>query len=220
MDEREIKLAKIVGLLGFIGSGKGTVASTLVSDHNFRQDSFAASLKDACAHLFDWPRHLLEGDTKESREWREIPDQWWAAELGITDFSPRLALQLMGTDVMRNHFHPDMWFLTVKNRIRKNPNQHVVISDVRFPNEIKFIKEQNGILIKINRGPTPVWYETAILANKGNSLAKEAMTKTYSDAHFSEWAWVGSDIDFELDNNSTLEHLNSQVALLTGKDFV
>jgi hypothetical protein len=201
----------IVGLIGLINSGKGTVASELAQKHNFRQDSFAASLKDACAMLFDWPRHLLEGDTKESREWREIVDPWWSKKLGIINFSPRYALQIMGTDVLRNHFNQDIWFLTVENRIRKNPTQNVVISDVRFPNEIDFIKKEKGILVKINRGPNPVWYETAVMANNGNSIAKEVMTKTYSSAHFSEWAWAGSKVDFEINNDSTLENLQIQV---------
>ena len=201
----------IVGLLGFINSGKGTVASQLVNDYNFRQDSFASALKDACAVIFDWPRHMLEGDTKESREWREIVDVWWSEQLNMPNFSPRLALQIIGTDALRNNFHEDLWFLTLRNRIRKNPNQHVVISDVRFPNEIKFIQEQKGVLIKVNRGPAPVWYETAILANKGNSIAKDVMTKTYSNAHLSEWAWVGSKIDYEINNDSTLDFLEGQV---------
>jgi len=201
----------IVGLLGFINSGKGTVASQLVNDFNFRQDSFASSLKDACSAIFDWPRHLLEGDTTESREWREVVDPWWSEKLGIPNFSPRLALQVIGTDSLRNNFHEDLWFLTLQNRIRKNPDQHVVISDVRFPNEIKFIQEQGGFLVRINRGSLPVWYETALMANKGNMLAKEVMTKTYSSAHYSEWAWVGSKIHYELNNNGTLESLQSQV---------
>lgn len=204
-------MSTIVGLLGFINSGKGTVASQLVNEYNFRQDIFATGLKDACSVIFDWPRHLLEGDTKESREWREIVDPWWSEKLDMPNFSPRLALQVIGTDALRNNFHEDIWFLTLENRIRKNPNQHVVISDVRFPNEIKFIQEKGGKLVRINRGPTPVWYETALLANRGNSLAKEAMTKTYSSAHFSEWAWVGSKIDYELNNDGTLESLNEQV---------
>ena len=201
----------IVGLLGFINSGKGTVASKLVDGYNFRQDSFAAGLKDACSVIFDWPRHLLEGDTKESREWREQVDPWWSEKMNMPNFSPRLALQLIGTDALRNNFHQDLWFLTLQNRIRKNPDRHVVISDVRFPNEIKFIQEQKGILIKVNRGPTPVWYETAILANKGNSLAKSAMEKTYSSAHLSEWAWVGTNIDYEINNDTTFENLNIQI---------
>ena len=119
----------IVGLLGFIGSGKSTVAKTLVNEYNFRQDSFASSLKDACAVIFDWPRNLLEGDTAESREWREIVDTWWAAELDIPNFTPRLALQLIGTDSLRDNFNSDLWFLTLKNRIRKKKMWSLYISN-------------------------------------------------------------------------------------------
>ena len=204
-------MGTIIGLVGFIGSGKGTVATQLVEEFNFRQDSFASTLKDACSVIFDWPRNMLEGNTKESREWREIPDNWWAEKLGISNFSPRLALQLIGTDALRNHFHQDLWFLTIQNKIRKNVDKNFVISDVRFPNEIKFIQEQNGILIRINRGSVPVWYETALMANKGNSIAKEVMTKTYSSAHYSEWAWCGAKLDFEINNNGTKESLEMQV---------
>lgn len=201
----------IVGLIGFINSGKGTVASTLVEEFGFRQDSFAASLKDACSVIFDWPRHMLEGDTTESRAWREVVDPWWSDKLGIENFSPRLALQLVGTDALRNNFNQDLWFLTLQNRIRKNPKQSVVISDVRFPNEIKFIQEQGGTLIRINRGPQPAWYETALMANKGNSIAKDIMEKTYTSAHFSEWAWVGSNSDYEINNDSNLDDLKHKV---------
>lgn len=202
----------IFGISGFIGSGKGTVGDYLTKEHGFRKDSFASSLKDACAVLFDWPREMLEGDTTASREWREVPDAWWGEKLGIKDFSPRLALQLIGTDSLRNHFNQDLWFLTLENRIRKNPDQHVVISDVRFPNEVKFIQDQGGIMITVERGPHPVWFETAMLANKGNSLAKTAMTNTYSSAHFSEWAWVGTKFDYVLNNNTTIESLEAQIS--------
>lgn len=201
----------IIGLLGFIGSGKGTVATRLVENYGCKQDSFAASLKDACAAMFDWPRHLLEGDTKESREWREQVDPWWAKQLGNKNFTPRLALQLMGTDVIRNHFNDRMWFLTVLNRIRKNPDQHTVISDVRFPNEIQFLKDNGGKLIQINRGPAPEWFDTAYLANNGNSAAMSKMLDEYKTAHFSEWAWVGTEVDFVIDNNSDLAALEVQI---------
>jgi len=204
----------IIGISGFINSGKGTVATQLMQEHGFRKDSFASSLKDACAAIFDWPRELLEGDTPESRNWREIVDPWWANKLNIPLFSPRLALQLIGTNSLRDHFNEDLWFLTVENRIRKNPNQNVVISDVRFPNELKFIQALNGIMIRVDRGALPVWYETALMANRGNLIAKEVMIKTYSHAHFSEWAWVGSRFDFELNNNGTTESLQDQVEKL------
>ena len=66
----------IVGFVGFIGSGKDTAADYLVNSYGFRRDSFANTLKDAVANVFGWDRTLLEGRTKEAREWREQVDPW------------------------------------------------------------------------------------------------------------------------------------------------
>ena len=201
----------IIGISGLIGSGKGTIATQLTEQCGFRKDSFASSLKDACAALFCWPRDMLEGETKASRLWREEIDVWWTKKLNIPNFSPRLALQLIGTDALRNNFNEDIWFLTLENRIFKNPDQHVVISDVRFPNEIKFVQEQGGVMIRVIRGPEPIWYETALLANKGNSIARKVMENTYSSAHFSEWAWIGADFDYTIQNDTSIEDLQRQM---------
>jgi hypothetical protein len=202
---------QIIGLIGFIGCGKGTVAQILVQNYNFRQDSFASSLKDVAASIFDWPRYLLEGDTKESREWRELVDPWWEKELSIPNFSPRLALQLMGTDVLRNHFHNDIWFLTLQNRYRKVPDKSVVVSDVRFLNELGFIKKNNGILIRVNRGVLPEWYSCAADANAGNLDALEIMKSKYSHIHSSEWSLCGTVADFEINNNGTISDLYNEI---------
>ncbi len=61
----------IVGLVGFIGSGKGTVGDIL-EQKGFIKDSFAKPLKDACSVMFGWPREMLEGDTEVSRKWRDF----------------------------------------------------------------------------------------------------------------------------------------------------
>ena len=49
----------LIGICGLIGSGKGTVADTLVNDHGFTKISFADKLKDSVATMFDWDRNLL-----------------------------------------------------------------------------------------------------------------------------------------------------------------
>ena len=198
---------KIIGLLGFIGAGKGTVADRLVSKYNFKQYSFAGSLKDACAVIFDWPRNLLEGDTLESREFREIVDEWWADKLNIPKFTPRYALQYLGTNVLRSHFNENIWFLTIQNKLRKNPTQNVVISDVRFPNEIKFLQENNGILVQIHRGQPPFWYNDAIAHNSGNLPTFNSDSKI----HPSEYEWVGCNVDYNLYNNTTIDDLYTQI---------
>ena len=40
-------MSQIIGIVGFIGSGKDTVADYLVNFHRFKRESFANSLKDA-----------------------------------------------------------------------------------------------------------------------------------------------------------------------------
>ena len=121
----------IIGLVGFIGAGKGTVADLLVDRHDFVKESFASSVKDSVSAVFGWDRSLLEGDTAESRAWRETPDKWWSEKLGKT-FSPRLALQLMGTEAGRDVFHEDLWVHTLMRRCENAPNKNYVIADVRF----------------------------------------------------------------------------------------
>ena len=147
----------IIGLVGFIGAGKGTVADLLVERHAFIKESFANSVKDACAVIFGWNRGLLEGDSLESRAWREQKDEWWSEKLG-REFSPRLALQLMGTEAGRDVFHPDLWVHTVLRRCK--PSQYYVIADVRFPNEIKAIRD-SGVLPSSNSRFQPKMIEHA-----------------------------------------------------------
>ena len=81
------------------------------------QDSFA-SLKDLCASIFGWDRDPLVGDTVDSRDFRETPDLYWTRKLNIDNFTPRLALQLIGTEIMRTHFNQNIWLDSLEYRIR------------------------------------------------------------------------------------------------------
>ena len=128
----------IIGVCGFIGSGKDTIADYLVNVHGFRRESFANTLKDAVAAVFGWDRVLLEGRTKEAREWREQVDPWWAERLNIPKLTPRWVLQYWGTEVCRKGFNDDIWIASLENKLR-NSKDNIVISDCRFPNEIASI---------------------------------------------------------------------------------
>ena len=210
----------IIGLIGFIGSGKDTVAQEFVK-LNYKKDSFAAPLKDVCAAMFGWPRELLEGDTVESREFRETPDMFWTRKLGIDNFTPRLALQLVGTDVLRNQFSQDIWLNSLEYRIRKNTSnkESIVISDARFKNELELIREMGGKIIWVRRGDLPEWYDIASSAHTGNAVSKKIMQTRYKDVHESEWNWAGYPVDYVIDNNGSLEDLSAQVEDIQRKIF-
>jgi hypothetical protein len=194
----------IIGICGFIGSGKDTVADYLVNFHEFRRESFASTLKDAVAAVFGWDRTMLEGRTKEAREWREQVDPWWAERLAIPTLTPRWVLQYWGTEVCRRSFHDDIWIASLENKLR-NSKDNVVISDCRFPNEIKSIKDSGGKIVLVKRGELPAWYNLAVSANQGHNLAAQELK--HLKIHASETAWVGTEFDYELDNNGTIEQL-------------
>jgi hypothetical protein len=204
----------IIGFVGFIGSGKDTAADYLVNFHGFRRDSFAATLKDAVSNIFGWDRTLVEGRTNESREWRDQVDTWWADRLGIPHLTPRWILQQWGTEVIRNGFHNDIWIASLENKMRKTQD-NVVITDVRFPNEIKAIKTAGGKVFRIKRGDDPIWYEHARNFNQGPTNMTWALSKMHLDqmkVHASESSWVGNKgIDHEIDNNGTIDDLFTQL---------
>ena len=197
----------IIGICGFIGSGKDTAADYLVNFHGYRRESFASSLKDAVASVFGWDRMMLEGRTTQSREWREQRDAWWSDRLD-REITPRWVLQHWGTEVIREGFHNDMWIASLENKIRTSKDS-IVITDCRFPNEIQAIQAQGGKIIWVQRGPLPDWYPAAVKANEGQEVFKENLK--ILGIHPSETAWAGTNFDAVVDNNETIDDLYSQL---------
>lgn len=189
----------IIGICGLIGSGKGSVADILVQEHNYIKLSFADKLKDGVASVFGWDRQMLEGDNAESRKWREQKDEFWTKETG-DEITPRLILQLFGTDCMRNGFYDGIWVSLVKQELQKNSKQNYVIPDVRFENEAKMIRSLGGKICQVRRGPDPLWFRLY------KDLGQEP-----TDIHKSEWAWANVQMDYVLANDTTLEELKNLV---------
>lgn len=180
----------LIGLVGLIGSGKDTVAAYLVDNYEFKRDSFAKSLKDATASIFGWDRELLEGQTKESREWREQPDEFWSEKFG-KPITPRYILQYFGTEVCRGGMLDSVW---VDSLIARYRGANTIISDTRFVNEIETIRKQGGKIILVKRGELPT--------------QKEMQAK---GIHRSEWDWIGQEFDYEIDNSGTKEELYKNI---------
>jgi hypothetical protein len=213
----------IIGVCGFIGSGKDTIADYLTNFHEFRRESFANTLKDAVGYVFGWDRTMLEGRTKQAREWREQVDPWWAERLDMPNLTPRLMLQLWGTEVCRRGFHDDIWIASLENKLRSSTD-NIVISDCRFPNEIKSIKDAGGIIVWVRRGELPEWYEDAVNANRGEngnfswSTSRSKLEKL--GIHASETAWVGTKFDHVLENSGSIDDLFTQVKSLVQDPLV
>ena len=180
----------LIGIVGLIGSGKDTVANRLVEKHGYIRDSFAKSLKDAVASMFNWDREMLEGNTTSSRHWREQPDKFWSEKMD-KEVTPRWILQQFGTEIMRGQMYDGIWVDSVIGRYK---GENTVISDTRFQNEIKTIKAHGGIVVLVKREPIPT---------------REEMQK--QGVHQSEWDWIGTDYDIVIENTGTLDELYEKV---------
>lgn len=179
----------IIGLVGFIGAGKGTVRDILVREHGYHGFAFADALKDAVATIFTWPRGLLEGDSNASRAFRERVDPWWSHKLGY-EVTPRLILQKMGTEACRHGIADNIWIAALEKRI--HGYEDVVISDCRFPNELDFIRSAGGKIVWVRRGFNPT---------------EEELSKM----HISETAWLNEPFDHAIHNKGTLDDLRKAV---------
>ena len=189
----------IIGICGLIGSGKGTVADILVEEHGYKKLSFADALKDGVASMFNWPRHLLEGNTEESRVWRENPDLFWSAETR-SEITPRLVLQLVGTECMRNGFYDGIWVSLAKKKLLESLEQNWVIPDTRFENEINMIQSLGGEIWRVSRGQDPDWVD----AYRENNI-------TPIDVHPSEYSWTRSEFNKIINNEGSLEDLKETI---------
>lgn len=212
----------LVGVVGFINCGKGTVGKFMVNNHNFKTDSFAKSLKDAASAIFGWDREMLEGATPESRFQREQIDRFWSLRLNIKKFTPRMGLQLLGTEGCRHVLGEDIWVSTVEKRWLDAEKPNTIITDCRFPNEIDIIRNNGGVVLRIKRGPEPHFYQLMNFFNRGlcdeDDLREiEIMKATNSIPHESETAWIGHTVDEVIENNGTVEDLELRVRELVEK---
>ena len=179
----------IIGLTGYIGSGKGTVADILVKKHGYRSFAFADTLKDAVSVIFGWDRHLLEGNSNASRAFRERIDPWWSHKLGY-EVTPRLMLQRMGTEACRDIIGNNIWIAALERRLQDE--KKVVIHDARFVNEISFIRSLGGSIIRIDRDKKT----------------------TVTDRHVSETDWNDILPDAIIENTGSVQDLENEVTLL------
>lgn len=134
----------VVGLLGYKQSGKSTAARCLVNKHRFVEVSWAWALKNVIGkQLFGLSDIQINGDDPV----REAVIPEWGR-------SPREILQVVGTELFRDNFDPDFWVKLgsrqIEHHLRNGHN--VVVSDCRFPNEIKCIKKEfDGTTVRIVR---------------------------------------------------------------------
>lgn len=179
----------IVGISGYAGSGKDTLAGIIQREEpRWEVRKFADKLKQVAAIILNCkPMDFEDQHFKRS----PLPSRWdiWDGEVH-RHMTVREFLQNLGTDAIRNGLHENTWVNALMAEYDKGGlyPKGWIITDVRFPNEYLAIKGRGGVMIRINRGePT--------------------------NAHVSETALDNVQFDIEIDNNGTIDELVDKVKL-------
>jgi hypothetical protein len=143
----------IIAITGHKQAGKNTIAEMLINiaqlyGIEFECHSFAYKLKQITSILTDCKLSDLENN--KFKETKYIPEFLFPflQEGDTPNYST--FLQRFGTDILRK-YNTDLWIDSILNSY--NNTQNWIITDTRFENEAKRIKEidLNSIIIKIVR---------------------------------------------------------------------
>lgn len=134
----------IIGICGHKFSGKSTVANLLHNATCYPIVSFADKLKDITCILSGCTREDLED--YDFKELVNVPSYLKPYCGNAENPTFRAFLQYFGSEVMRS-INDNIWI----DCTLLNSEENIIVSDVRFPNEAKAIKERGGIVIKVVR---------------------------------------------------------------------
>ena len=186
-------------------SGK-TFAATVLAHRGYQPVSFAEPLKRMITEFL-----ISFGYEKD----QAIKLAWFDKTVVIQEFnaSSRYLLQTLGTQWGRDCVCEDIWIRAWKARVAKF--DRVIVDDVRFPNEIEWIQSQDGVVIEVQRGQNPIWYQE-LVDNYDDYDFKYNLMDMFK-VHESEWAWVGTKTKGLLSNHGTKEELVDNVNILLTK---
>jgi hypothetical protein len=172
---------QLIGLTGRSGAGKNTAADYLEKAHGYHRMALADPIKEALQVMLGLTHNQVYGDS------REVPLDW------LHGFTPRALLQTLGTEWGRCLVHPDIWITCLFRRLEQAAVERVVITDVRFDNEVHAIHARGGAVWAIERPRAP---------------------KNKTVDHVSEGGVAADLVDAVIQNTGTVAQLHNALAAL------
>jgi len=144
----------LIGLTGYAGVGKDTVANILRARHGYKRYAFADKLKSFVYELN--PLIIAKDPDDILVHLRDAVDEYgWDF---VKRAYPLARHYLQKTGVwFRENVDKNYWVNVVAERWYADGCPNAVFTDVRFPNEVAWIRSAGGVVIRVHRpGVGPV----------------------------------------------------------------
>lgn len=141
--------SRLIGISGKKQSGKNETAKIILQEYPyFEKKAFADPLKKFLSSCFNVPVEKFEYEKFKSQI---MPDKWQVVlpNKTLSKRTVRWYLTNTGTNALRNEVHTNFWVNALSSEFTKD--SYWVISDVRYLNEAQWIKDNNGIIIRVER---------------------------------------------------------------------
>lgn len=186
----------LVGFTGELGSGKDTAGEALLALGHTRF-AFGDALKRMLQAIGLTHEHL-HGTQQQKAE----PIEWLDYEV-----TPRHMMQTLGTEWGRDLIHPQLWVMIMRRELLTHLVNHrlnAVVTDVRFENEAKMIRDLGGVIIHVQRPkPKKPWWQ-----------------RLFSRTHRSERPPKVRQGDFVVQNTGTVEDLHRAVLAIVQQPLI
>lgn len=185
----------IIGCTGPAQVGKDSVGKVLVDLYGYTRVAFADKMKAALYALNPW---ITPRDVKSGVEFKQFPTGTWKLQAIVDDVGwdrakmlpeVRGLLQRLGTEVGRDVLGEDIWVEAAWKALDVPLYAaRVVVTDVRFENEARWVREHGGQVVHVSRPGYGAW-----------------------NGHKSEAGVVREPMDWEVANDGGLGDLRSKV---------
>lgn len=216
-------MSRLIGLGGKLRAGKDAVGDYLESQQGFVKLGMSDALNEALLALNPWityeqPEGVETFDVyRPPLRYRDIHDLVGYVEAKKNPEVRRL-LQVLGTEVGRNMIDQDVWVKIAEKKILDlwSQGKDVVITAIRFPNELDMISRLQGTSVWIERpealriDSNGLESSTGTLTPKSKSQVRRMEASTIS-GHASENSVSEDLFDYEIQNDGTLDELYQKV---------
>lgn len=203
---------RIIAFCGPKECGKDTVAAGLrelnwstgsqgLSYPFFARTPFARGVKQICHDVFGWSWEDMDDAVFKATptlEWPFVAPRWPMMDIA---------------NYMRDKYGPDVWVntnaRTIANLERESPYGCYLIPDLRFPNELEWLKKQNAFLVYVERD----------VAERKLAAAKERGDEMALNSSESHYDLLKSEADYILSNNGQIYEARNDIKLAVRARF-